>query len=125
MNFLEFVSDQYVSLDFHQYFNGYFFNKIPLLKKLKWREVATVKLLYGYISDNNNPDLHDDLFKLPIDQYGEPQTFSLKRKPYIEVSIGVTNIFKLIRVDLIKRLSFLENPHVDEYGIRVRAKFDF
>ena len=125
MNFLEFISDQYISLDVHHYFNGFFFNKIPLFKRLKWREVATVKLLYGYISDNNNPDLHDDLFKLPLDQYGEPQSFSLKRKPYIEASVGVANIFKIIRVDLIKRLSFLENPHVDEYGVRVRAKFDF
>ena len=125
MNFLEFISDQYVALDVHHYFNGFFFNKIPLLKRLKWREVATVKLLYGYISDNNNPDLHDDLFKLPLDQFDDPQSFSLNKKPYIEVSVGVSNIFKLLRVDLIKRLSFTDNPHVDEYGIRARAKFDF
>ena len=125
MNFLEFISDQYVALDVHHYFNGFFFNKIPLFKKLKWREVATIKLLYGIISDNNNPDLHNDLFKLPLDQFGEPQSFSLKRKPYVEVSVGISNIFKIIRVDLIKRLSYTDNPHVDEYGIRARAKFDF
>ncbi len=125
MNFLEFISDQYVAIDVHHYFNGFFFNKIPLFKKLKWREVATIKLLYGIISDNNNPDLHNDLFKLPLDQFGEPQSFSLKRKPYVEVSIGISNIFKIIRIDLIKRMSYTENPHVDEYGVRARAKFDF
>ncbi len=125
MNFLEFISDQYIAFDVQHYFNGFFFNKIPLFKRLKWREVATFKLLYGEITDNNNPDLHNDLFKLPLDNNGEPQSFSLKRSPYIEVSVGIANIFKIIRVDLIKRLSFLEHAHVDEYGVRARAKFDF
>ena len=125
MNFLEFVSDQYIGLDIHQYFNGFFFNKIPLLKKLKWREVATLKVLYGVISDNNNPDLHNDLFILPQDQYGTPLTYSLKARPYIEASVGIANIFKVVRVDLIKRINYLDHPHVDEFGIRARAKFDF
>ncbi len=125
MNFLEFISDQYIAFDVQHYFNGFFFNKIPLFKRLKWREVATFKFLFGEITDNNNPDLHNDLFKLPLDLNGEPQSFSLKRSPYIEVSVGIANIFKIIRVDLIKRLSFLEHAHVDEFGVRARAKFDF
>jgi hypothetical protein len=125
MNFLEFVSDRYYALDIHQYFNGFFFNKIPLLKKLKWREVATFKLLYGIISDNNNPDLHDDLFVLPEDSNGNPTTYTLKEKPYMEASLGITNIFKVIRVDFIHRLSYLDNINVDNFGLRIRAKFDF
>ncbi len=125
MNFLEFISDQYVALNVDHFFNGFFFNKIPLFKRLKWREVATVKMLYGNISDNNDPSLHPDLFKLPVEVNGDLLSYSLERKPYIEASVGITNIFKLIRVDLIKRLSYLEHNNVSEIGVRARAKFDF
>ncbi len=125
MNFLEFISDQYLAIDIHHYFNGFFFNKIPVLKILKWREVATLKVLYGNITDNNNPDLHPELFKFPEDEFGNPTSFSLKAKPYIEASVGVANMFKIVRVDFIKRINYLDNPHVSGFGIRVRAKFDF
>jgi len=125
MNFLEFISDQWVSLNYQHYFNGFFFNKIPLFKRLKWREVFSLKVLYGNISDNNDPLLHSELFKLPIREDGTPISHSLERKPYIEASVGILNIFKLIRVDLIKRLSYLDLPDVAEDGIRARAKFDF
>jgi hypothetical protein len=125
MNFLEFISDEYVAIDIHHYFNGFFFNKIPVLKILKWREVATLKMLFGNITDNNNPSLHEDLFLLPQDQYGNPTSFSLSGKPYMEASVGIANMFKIVRVDFIKRLNYLQNPHVSSFGIRVRAKFDF
>jgi hypothetical protein len=125
MNFLEFISDQYVALNVDQYFNGFFFNKIPLFKRLKWREVATLKVLYGNITDNNDPELHGELFKFPVETNGDPLTYSLERKPYIEASVGITNIFKIIRVDLIKRLSYMDHLNVTEYGVRARAKFDF
>ncbi len=125
MNFLEFVSDQYIAMDFHQYFNGFFFNKIPLLKKLKWREVVTFKILYGVISDNNDPEIHNDLFELPEDKNGDPVTYSLRNKPYMEASVGVTNIFKIVRVDFIHRLSYLDHANIADFGVRIRAKFDF
>ena len=92
---------------------------------LKWREVATVKVLYGNITDGNDPVLNHDLFLLPKDQIGAQQSFSLERKPYIEASVGVANIFRLLRVDFIKRITYLDHPHVNEFGIRARAKFDF
>lgn len=125
MNFLEFVSDEYFSVNYTHYFNGFFFNKIPLFKKLKWREVASCKLLYGRITDENNPDKNPSLFKLPTNSDGTPLTYSLEKRPYIEASVGITNIFKLIRVDLIKRLSYLEHQNVSEFGIRARVKLDF
>jgi hypothetical protein len=55
MNFLEFVSDHYATAYIDHYFNGFFFNKIPLLKKLKWREVIEAKVLYGGLRNENNP----------------------------------------------------------------------
>lgn len=125
MNFLEFVSDEYTSLNVDHSFNGFIFNKVPLLKRLKFREVATCKILYGRLSDENNPIDHPDLFKFPTDENGVPITYTLEEKPYIEASVGVSNILKLFRVDLVKRLTYLDHPNVSGTGIRVRFKFDF
>jgi hypothetical protein len=125
MNFLEFVSDHYAALTFDQHFNGFFLNKIPLLKKLKWREVASAKILYGGVRTENNPDFNSSTIKFPVDKAGLPTTYILNETPYIEVSAGVSNIFKLLRVDFVKRLTYLDHPGVTEWGIRTRVKFDF
>ncbi len=124
MNFLEFVSDQYVSCSIDYSFNGFFFNKIPLLKKLKFRELVTCKVLYGGLSKTNNPDYQPDLFKFPTDENGVPLTYTLSKKPYVEASIGVSNILRIFRVDLVKRLTYLNLPNVSELGVRIQFKFD-
>jgi hypothetical protein len=124
MNFLEFVSDQYVSLNIDHSFNGFFFNKIPLLKKLKLREVVTFKGLYGGLSKTNDPYYQPDLFKFPVDENGVPLTYSLKQQPYIEVSIGVSNILKVLRADLIKRITYLDHPNVSDFGFRLQFRLD-
>jgi hypothetical protein len=118
MNFLEFVSDEYVSLNVDHNFNGFFFNKIPLLKKLKLREVATFKVIYGGLRSMNNPDYQNDLFKFPIDSNGVPLTYTLGKQPYIEASIGISNILKVFRLDLVKRFTYLNHPKVSDIGVR-------
>jgi hypothetical protein len=125
MNFLEFVSDQYASVNIDHSFNGFFFNKIPLIKKLKWREAVTLKVLYGSISNKNNPANNSELLKFPVNLDGTPTTNSLSEKPYIEGSIAIANIFKFFRVDLVKRFTYLQNPNTSKLGVRVRFKFDF
>jgi hypothetical protein len=125
MNFLEFVSDQYASLNIDHHFNGFILNKIPITKRLKLREVVSGKILFGSLSDNNNPASHPDLLKFPVDNLGSPITFTLDQKPYVEVSAGIENIFKFFRVDVVKRLTYLSNPNVSDIGIRVRFRFDF
>ena len=124
MNFQEFVSDHFIAVNIDHHFNGLFFNRVPLLKKLKLREVVSMKMLYGGVRDENNPTKDPSLIKYPVFE-GSPTTFSLEKKPYIEGSVGVTNIFKLIRVDLVKRFNYLENPYVATWGVRARFKFDF
>jgi uncharacterized protein DUF5686/carboxypeptidase-like protein len=120
MNFLEFVSDHYVSIDVDHYFNGFFFNKIPLMKKLKWREVIEGKLLFGGLRDENNPAKTPGLVNFL------PTTVMLGNTPYFEAGFGIANIFKLVRLDFIKRFTYLKNPgDVTQYGIRFRTKFDF
>ena len=125
MNFLEFVSDEYVSLFVEHHFNGFVLNKIPLMNKLKWRLIITFKGIYGRVTDANNPNVSDNVMLFPTDPYGRPTTFTLKKKPYMEMSIGIGNILKIFRVDVVKRITYLSNPNVVEYGLRARFKLDF
>jgi hypothetical protein len=124
MNFLEFVSDKYIALNIDHSFNGFFFNKIPLLKKLKLREVATLKVLYGGVEDKNDPAINTGLLKYPEDLNGVPLTYTLEKKPYIEASIGCSNIFRFLRVDIVKRFTYLDLPNAPSIGIRLKVKFD-
>jgi hypothetical protein len=125
MNFLEFATDQYSSLMIDQNFNGFFFNKIPFMKHTGLREVMSCKILYGNLTNRNNPAMQSDLFKFPVQPDGTPVTYTLGKTPYIEGSIGIGNIFKLFRVDLVRRFTYLDNPNVSKYGIRTRFRLDF
>lgn len=125
MNFLEFASDHYAGLNIDQHFMGFFFNKIPLLDRLKLRETASFKMLYGGIRDENNPSIHPSLYELPVRADGQPITYGLGRTPYIEGSVGVENIFKLIRVDLVRRFTYLDHPDAPKWGIRTQVVLVF
>ena len=131
MNFLEFVSDQYVSLSTQYFMNGYLLNKIPLIKRLKLREVFTFKMLYGNVTDANNPNLNPELIQFPTDEFGTASTYTLEDKPYIEGSIGLSNVFKVLTLDLVKRFNYLDNPGVPKMfgvrglGLRFRVGMEF
>jgi hypothetical protein len=125
MNFMEFVSDRYISYNIDYSMNGFLFNKIPLLKKLKLREAASFKILYGGLRNENKPDKSSDAFKFPTNELGQTTTFVPDGRPYMEASVGIANIFKLFRVDLVKRLTYLDNPNVAKWGVRTLVKFDF
>ena len=125
MNFLEFVSDHYESVNIDQHFNGFFFNKVPLLKKLKWREVASFKGIYGGVSSINNPSLHPSLYQFPVTSNGQPITYALGNTPYMEGSVGIENIFKFVRIDLVRRFTYLNNYDVAKWGIRTLVQFNF
>ncbi len=113
MNYYEFASDQYLSLYLEHHFQGFFLNRFPLLRRLKWREVATAKYLIGSISNENK-----QVLQFPVG-LGEVS------KPYMEVSAGVENIFKVIRVDALWRLTHLDNPNIQPFGIRVGLQIIF
>ena len=125
MNFQEFVSDHYASIFIDHNFNGFIFNKIPLLKKLKLREMVDFKSLWGGVRSENNPVNDPSLLRFPSYANGTPITYSLNKGPYMEGSVGVGNIFKLLRVDLVRRFSYLDHPETSQWGIRARVKFDF
>ncbi len=114
MNYYEFASDQYASFWAFHHFEGLFFNKFPLLKRLKWREVVTYKVLFGSVNADNQKEL---LFPSTL--------YSLNNKPYHEVSAGVENIFKFFRVDAFWRLSYRDNPKAPKFGIRAGFQLAF
>jgi hypothetical protein len=125
MNFLEFAADHYESIGIDQHFQGFFFNKIPLLKKLKWRETASLKAIWGGLSNENNPSLHPSLYQFPIATNGQPITYALGNTPYVESSVGIENIFKFVRIDLVHRFTYLDNPDVAKWGIRTLVQLSF
>jgi hypothetical protein len=119
MNYFEFVSDKWVSLWATYHAEGLFFNKIPLLRRLKWREVASAKAVVGGYNLNN-----DNLMARDFNYDGKPDIYTLER-PYVEAAVGVENIFKVLRLDFIWRLSYLDNPDIVRYGIRAKLQFEF
>jgi hypothetical protein len=125
MNALEFMSDRYTSINLQHSFNGFFFNKIPLIKKLALREIVTFKMLSGTITRQNDPLRNNNLYLLPKDGQGLPLTHSLEKGPYMEASAGIGNIFKVLRIDWVQRLSYLQHAGINSWGIRARLQFDF
>jgi hypothetical protein len=125
MNFQEFVSDHYASITIDHNFNGFLFNRIPLLKKLKLREVVNFKGLIGGVRSENNPVNNSSLLRFPTNSTGQATTYTLNNGAYAEGSVGVGNIFKVLRVDLVRRFSYLDNPNAPKYGVRTFVKFDF
>ncbi|MDI1354138.1 MAG: DUF5686 family protein [bacterium] len=112
MHYYEFTSDKWVSAAVFHHFEGLFLNKLPLLRKLKWREVATVKGVWGTVKKENMQVL---LF---------PRTLSsLNRGPYVEASLGIENIFKVFRIDAFWRLSYQFPRSADNFGIKVGFQF--
>lgn len=125
MNTAEFVSDHYASLMLEHHFNGYFFNKIPLVKKLRLREVLEAKILFGGVRPENNPLLNPDQMKFPPNNNGELTTFVLNNTPYLEAGFGIANILNFLRLDLVWRLTYLQNPEISTLGLRFSTSVDF
>ncbi len=119
MNALEFINDKYVSADLTYKPEGYFFNHIPYIQRLKLREVLSFKALYGGLSKGNNPDYNPDLFLFPENSY------QMNKQPYMEMSFGIENIFKILRLDYVRRLTYLNNAGIDKNGIRVTILLSF
>lgn len=125
MNFMEFISDHHAALNVQYYMNGFILNKLPLIKKLQLREVFSFKGIYGGLRDENNPSINKDLFAWQRNSDDEISSFTFGNKPYMEASVGLANIFKVLRVDYVQRLNYRDHPNVSNSGIRARIKVDF
>lgn len=132
---MEFLNDRYASLMVSWDMNGKIFNRIPLLKKLKWREFIGCNVLWGTLSSKNNPFLEKNagnagLYYFP-GHFNADGSFSYlssvmdKKKPYVEVIAGVHNIFKLLHVEYVRRLTYIDNPDTNKWGIRLMMRVTF
>ena len=128
INNMEFLNDRYASLDVSWDLNGKIFNRIPLLKKLKWREAIGFKILYGHLTDKNNPMKHpgdSELFLFPT-RDGRPTSLVMDPKtPYMECSVGIHNIFKILHIDYVRRLNYLDHPDANKWGVRFMVMMTF
>jgi len=118
MDYFEFASDTYAALHYEQYFEGLLFNRLPLIKKLKWRVLGSANILYGSLSQSNL-----DLMPEFTPAGNRQEAFkTLGNTPYVELGYGIENIFKILRVDAFHRLT-----HVDEgtrkFGLKFSVQF--
>ncbi len=113
MTFFEFISDQYAGVRASHHFDGLIFDRIPLVNKLKWRLVASGKAVWGTISDRQL-----ETMLLPV------MTREFGNVPYAESGIGIENIFKVLRVDCVWRMTHLD-PGMNPFAIRAKLTIRF
>jgi Family of unknown function (DUF5686) len=119
MNYFEFVSDKWVSVWATYHAEGLVLNKIPVMRRLKWREVVSAKALVGGYDEAN-----DQILSRDFNYDGQPDIYTLT-KPYVEAALGVENIFKVLRVDALWRLSYLDHENIVKFGLRATFQVNF
>lgn len=117
---LEFISDTYAALHLTYCMKGWILNHVPVINRLRLREVLTVSGIYGHLSDRNNPEANPrTLFRFP----DGTQTFG--STPYMEAGIGIENIFRVMRIDYVRRLTITDSPGIRKSGLRLGFRFSF
>lgn len=121
MNLYEFVADEYSQLTYVQHFEGFFTNRVPLLKKWHWRNFAFVKTAYGHLTDRNKGILP------ATNEQGEAlsRIYEFRNEPYAEVGYGFENILRFITISSVHRLTYLDNANVRKWGINVGVIINF
>ena len=127
INNMEFLNDKYVSFMMEWDFNGKIFNRIPFLRDLQWRELIGFNVLYGGLSDKNNPAVAaaegfntDNLMQFPERAY-----VMNTHVPYCELRVGIHNIFKLLQIEYVHRFNYLNLPTASKNGVRFGFRVTF
>ncbi len=118
LNYYEFVTDQYITLHLQHNFNGRLFSRIPLLRKLNWRELVGIRAAWGSISNAN----------IALNTTGNPYEVVLQapnHKIYYEYSFGIGNIFKVFRIDVNFRGNYKNLPDARKFGVTGSFGFSF
>jgi len=126
MNYFEFVSDQFMSLQFNHNFEGLLFNRIPYIKKLKWRFIGSANAVIGS-QRAANIDLMKDVNNPLRSKFLENYAFDSMDpgKPFVEVGYGIDNIFKLFRLQAFHRLTYLDRPNISKFRLMASINFSF
>lgn len=125
INNMEFLNDRFASLDIGWDLNGKIFNRVPLLKKLKWREFLGVKCLWGKLTDKNNPTLAQNAGSDVLMQFPEGCYVMDPKRPYVELIAGVHNIFKFLHVEYVHRCNYSYLPTSHRNGVRFMLRMTF
>lgn len=116
---LEFINDRQMCWDVDYHFKGWLCKKIPYVKKLHLREVIGLSGCMGTLFSKNNPFFDHSLFVFPSN------TRSMRNEPYMEMNMGLSNIFRILRVDYIRRLNYLGEEGVKKSGLRISMQLRF
>ena len=125
INTMEFLNDRFFSMMMTWDLNGKLLNRIPLVKKLHWREIIGVRMLWGALSDKNNPFLAENQGSSRLMYFPDGVNIMESNRPYAELVIGIHNIFKFFHVEYVRRLSYNELPTSPKWGMRYVIAFSF
>ena len=125
INTMEFLNDRYASLMVMWDMNGKILNRVPLIKRLHWREVIGVRMLWGKLTDKNNPLLAQNRGSHRLMYFPEGSHVMDPNRPYAELVVGIHNIFKFFHVEYVRRLSYNELPTSPKWGMRYVIAFSF
>jgi len=125
INTMEFLNDRFASLMVSWDLNGKIFNRIPLLKRLHWREYIGIRMLWGELSDKNNPYLEQNRGNKKLMHFPDGTSIMDPNRPYAELVLGVHNIFKFFHVEYVRRLAYNDLPTSPKWGMRYVIAFSF
>ena len=125
INNMEFLNDRYASMEMEWDLNGKLFNRIPLLKKLKWRELLGVRCLWGHLTDKNNPTLAQNVSDGVLMQFPDGCNVMDPHRPYVELVAGIHNIFKILHVEYVRRMTYNNLPTAHKHGVRLMMSVTF
>ena len=125
VNNLEFVADEFVKFSWQHRLEGYLLNKIPLIKKLRWRESFGINAFYGNLTYRNTPEYSNQVIEFQKDEEGDYMTYPMKSKIYYEGFVGIDNIFKIFRVQYLRRFNYLDHKDARKETLRLSLYFKF
>lgn len=125
INNMEFLNDRYASFMLTWDLNGKIFNRIPLLNNLKWREFIGFRTLWGTLTDKNNPYLERNKESDILMAFPEGAYIMDSNRPYMEVVVGVHNVFRFFRIEYVRRLNYLDLPTANKRGVRFKFSLRF
>lgn len=125
INNMEFLNDRYASMEMEWDLNGKLFNRISLLKKLKWRELLGVRCLWGHLTDKNNPTLAQNVSDGVLMQFPDGCNVMDPHRPYVELVAGIHNIFKILHVEYVRRMTYNNLPTAHKHGVRLMMSVTF
>lgn len=125
INTMEFLNDRYASLMLSWDINGKIFNRLPIINKWNWREFIGVRMLWGDLSDKNNPMLAENAGNSRLMYFPEGSHVMDPQKPYAEIVVGIHNIFRFFNAEYVRRLNYTELPSSPRWGMRYSLSLHF